>query len=140
MREALDDANRIVPTGAALLRDLFWSFVRRAVIADPLVPLTLAYEPNRRIVEEILATGEWQQVRDAGTVDDPLLAATAALGVVRAALAKLDDANRAHITRLVELESGAADLWAQAESLDDLAGQATGDRAAVPLSTGGRDA
>lgn len=117
-------------TARPLLRDLFWSFHQRAPQIAPPAPLTPAHAPNRGIVEQVLSTVEWAATRAAGTVGDPLAAALATCGVAGRALGALDGATREAINRLAELESGAADLFARAEALDDLAIDAPGARAA----------
>src|SRR5258708_7394004 len=132
LRRAVAEARGRLVTADALIRDLFWSFHRRTVSTEPLVPLTAAYEVNRQVVEQVLSTVEWQQVRDSGTVGDLLTSAIATMIVVRRALEAVDGETTAHVNRLHELESGAAELFANAEALEDLAAQAEGDRA-VPL-------
>ena len=129
LREAVCQAAQTLVTAPALLRDLFFSFYKRVVQPTPIVPLTPAYQVNAEILAQILTTVEWQQVRAAGTVDDPLAAAMATIGVAARTLTALDQATVARINQLHELESGAADLWSLAEALEDLAQQATGDRA-----------
>src|SRR6185295_10936026 len=78
-----------------------------------------------------MATVEWEQVRQAGTVGDLMNSAMATIGVASKALAALDKTTVAQINRLHELETGAAGLFDKAEALDDLASQAAGDRAAA---------
>lgn len=131
LRGVVAEARGRLVTADALLRDLFWSFHRRVVSTEPLVPLTPAYEVNRQVVEQVLSTIEWQQVRDAGTVGDVLTSAMAAMTVVRRALSALDSETVARVNRLHELASGAADLFANATALEDLAAQTEGDRAAA---------
>ena len=126
---AVAEARGRLVTADALIRDLFWSFQRRTVSTEPLVPPTPAYEVNRQVVEQVLSTIEWQQVRDSGTVGDLLTSAMATMTVVRRALEVLDAETIARANRLHELESGAAELFANAAALDDLAVQAEGDRA-----------
>lgn len=121
-------AERLV-TAPALWRDLFWSFHQRAPLAEPPTPLTPAHAPNRGVVEQIMGTTEWAATRAAGTVGDPLAAALATVGVAERALAALDAATVERINRLAELAAGAADLFARAEALDDLAAEGDGDRA-----------
>jgi uncharacterized protein with von Willebrand factor type A (vWA) domain len=129
LRRAVAEARGRLVTADALIRDLFWSFHRRTVSTEPLVPLTPAYEVNRQVVEQVLTTIEWQQVRDVVTVGDLLTSAMATMTVVRRALAALDAETVARVNRLHELESGAAELFANAAALEDLAAQAEGDRA-----------
>jgi uncharacterized protein with von Willebrand factor type A (vWA) domain len=117
-------------TAPALIADLFWSFIKRAPEIAPVVPLTPAYQINEMIITQIMGTVEWEQVRRAGTVGDLLNSALATLGVASKALGALDQATRDRVNHLHELETGTADLFVQAEALDDLAAQAEGDRAA----------
>ncbi len=128
-RLSQEAAERLV-TAPALLRDLFWSFHKRAPMVAPLVPLTAAYEFNRLIVEQIMGTVEWQQVREAGTPGDLLNSALATVGVASKALDALDQSTVEQVNQLAEAESGAAELFSRAEALDELAAQAQGDRAA----------
>jgi uncharacterized protein with von Willebrand factor type A (vWA) domain len=116
-------------TAPALLRDLFWSFLKRVPTVLPPVPLTPSYHLNARIVEQVMATIEWKHTRTAGTVDDPLSAAMATIGVAEQVLSTLDDATRAQVLALHEAESGMNALFDQAQTLEDLASQAQGDRA-----------
>lgn len=123
-------ARRQLGTAPALLADLFWSFIKRAPEIAPVVPLTPAYRINETIIAQVMGTVEWEQIRQAGTVGDLLNSALATFGVASQALGALDQTTRDRVNLLHELETGAADLFAQAEALDDLAVQATGDRAA----------
>lgn len=116
-------------TAPALIADLFWSFIKRAPEIAPVVPLTAAYQINETIITQIMGTVEWEQVRRAGTVGDLLNSALATLGVASKALNALDQTTHDRVNHLHELETGTADLFAQAEALDDLAAQAEGDRA-----------
>src|SRR6266545_6382991 len=61
-----------IHTGPALLRDLFWSFHKRAPRIAPVAPLSPAHEINREIVEQILSTIECREMRESGTIGDPL--------------------------------------------------------------------
>lgn len=128
LRRSVEEASGRLVTAPALLNDLFWSFFKRAPIVEPPVPLSSAYEINRQIVEQIMGTVEWDEVRRAGTLGDPLTSTMATIGVAQQALAALDDATVQRINHLHELETGAAQLFAQAEALTDLAEQAQGDR------------
>ncbi len=128
-RLSQEAAERLV-TAPALLRDLFWSFHKRAPMVAPLVPLTATYEFNRQIIEQIMGTVEWQQVREAGTPGDLLNSALATVGVASKALDALDQTTIEQVNGLAEAESGAAELFSRAEALDELAAQAEGDRAA----------
>ena len=45
------------------MRDLFWSFHKRAPMIAPPAPLKHSYEVNRQILEQVMNTIEWKQVR-----------------------------------------------------------------------------
>lgn len=122
-------ARQRLVTAPALLADLFWSFVKRAPEVAPVVPLTPAFRVNELIVTQVMGTVEWEQVRQAGTVGDLLNSAMATLGAASRAIAALDQATLDRVNHLHELESGTAELFARAETLEDLAAQAAGDRA-----------
>jgi uncharacterized protein with von Willebrand factor type A (vWA) domain len=129
LRVMTEQASQRLATAGALVSDLFLSFYTHVPQLDPIVPVTPAYQINRLILEQVMSTVAWQQTRAAGTVGDMLASALATAGVITGALAGLDQATLAQANRLHELESGTAALFAEAEALDDLATQATGDRA-----------
>src|SRR5262245_15511382 len=56
LSRTVEDTAGAIRTGEALLRDLFWSFYKRAPRIAPIVPLSPAYEINQQIVEQILST------------------------------------------------------------------------------------
>jgi uncharacterized protein with von Willebrand factor type A (vWA) domain len=116
-------------TSLALFRDLFWSFNKRAPEIKPVAPLTPAYAVNQAIIEQIMSTVEWEQVRQTGTVGDLLNSAMATIGAAEKVLNALSREQVEEINRLYESETGADELFAQAEALEDLASQAKGDRA-----------
>lgn len=129
LQALVDDWSRRVFTAPALIRDLFWTFYKRAPRIEPVVPITQAYDYNRVILQQVLTTTEYQSLYAAGTADDPLHAAMATIGVANRALGALDAATIDAINRLAEHESGAAALFEQAEALESLAEQEGGDRA-----------
>src|SRR5262249_39030154 len=108
-------------TGPALLRDLFWSFHKRAPRIAPVAPLSPAHEINREIVEQILSTTEWREMRESGTVGDPLSSAMATIGCAASAVAALDKETVRYLNQLHELAGGVEQLFAHAEALDGLA-------------------
>ena len=73
---------------------------------------------------------EWRDARAAGTVGDALTSAMATIGTAGRVLAALDDDTVARVNELADLERRRRDLLAQAETLDELAGQAADERAA----------
>ena len=69
-------------TAPALIRDLFWSFHKRAPRINENMALKPAFAVNRRILEEIMGTAEWRQLREAGSINDPMISAIATIGPV----------------------------------------------------------
>ncbi len=110
-----------IHTGPALLRDLFWSFHKRAPRIAPVAPLSPAHEINREIVEQILSTTEWREMRESGTVGDPLSSAMATIGCAASAVAALDKETIRYLNQLHELSGEVERLFAHAEALDELA-------------------
>ena len=111
-------------TAPALVRDLFWSFHKRAPRVAPVAALNPAYELNQQIVEQVLATSEWQELRASGTVSDTFNSTLATLGVSQKTIAALGEEAIRQANLLNELSSEIEQLYAQAETLDELATQA----------------
>ena len=111
----------VIRTGSALLRDLFWSFHKRSPRVAPVAPLSPAHEINREIVEQILSTTEWREMRESGTVGDPLSSAMATIGCAASAVAALDKETIRYLNQLHELTGEVEQLFARAEALDELA-------------------
>jgi hypothetical protein len=117
-------------TAPALICDIFWSFYKHAPEIRPVVPLTPAHQLNANILEHLMATREWREVRAAGTIGDTFNSSIATIGAAESALGALSPAAVVQINHLHEPESGAAELFAQAAALADEAEQAEGDAAA----------
>ncbi|MCC6629302.1 MAG: hypothetical protein IT340_18095 [Chloroflexi bacterium] len=130
----VDEAGARLRTAPALLRDLYWSFVKRAPRLAPPAPLTPAHELNRAILQELMTTTAWRDARAAGTVGDALTSAMATIGTAGQVLAALDPDTIDHVNELARLEGAAEELLAQAETLDDLATQGVGERVADLLA------
>lgn len=112
-------------TAPALMRDLFWSFQKHAPRVAPVTALNPAYELNQQIIEQVLATSEWQELRASGTVGDAFNSTLATLGVSQKTIAALGDETIRQANLLHELSSEIEQLYAQAETLDELAAQAS---------------
>jgi uncharacterized protein with von Willebrand factor type A (vWA) domain len=110
----------IIRTGSALLRDLFWSFHKRSPRVAPVAPLSPAHEINREIIEQILSTTEWREMRESGTVGDPLSSAMATIGCAASAVAALDKETIRYLNQLHDLTGEVEQLFARAETLDEL--------------------
>ena len=130
LQHLVDEAGTTLTTAPALVRDLFFSFYRRAPKIAPPVPLRGAYAYNRDLLNHIVSTTDHQALVRAGTAEDVLNAALATLGTAHRALAALDATAIQYINQLAAHEDSAADLFGQAEALTDLAEQANGDQAA----------
>jgi uncharacterized protein with von Willebrand factor type A (vWA) domain len=128
-KQTIDESGSTLTTGSALMRDLFWSFHKRAPMIAPPAPLKHAYEVNKQILEQVMNTIEWKQVREAGTADDLMMSSIATMSVAENAIRALDQTTIQKINDLDGLESQMAQLFAQAETLDDLAQKATGTKA-----------
>src|SRR5215813_3740384 len=122
---AVRGAGEDLHTAPALIRDLFWSFHKRAPRINETVALKPAFAVNRRILEEIMSTAEWRQLREAGSINDPMISAIATIGACERAIEALDPNSRSQINRLAAANEAAEKLFAQAGVLDELASQAT---------------
>ena len=121
LARTMDETAGAIHTGPALLRDLFWSFHKRAPRIEPVAPLSPAHEINREIIEQILSTTEWREMRESGTVGDPLSSAMATIGCAASAVAALDKETIRYLNQLHELAGEVEQLLAHAEALDELA-------------------
>jgi uncharacterized protein with von Willebrand factor type A (vWA) domain len=129
--QAVDDSARlgrtieemagVIRTGSSLLRDLFWSFHKRSPRVAPITPLSPAHEINREILEQILSTTEWREMRESGTVGDPLSSAMATIGCAASAVAALDKETIRYLNQLHDLSGEVERLFEHAEALDELA-------------------
>ncbi|MGH6628347.1 MAG: hypothetical protein ACREB3_01290, partial [Burkholderiales bacterium] len=121
LSRTVEETAGAIRTGEALLRDLFWSFHKRAPRIAPIAPLSPAYETNRQIVEQILSTTEWREMRESGTVSDPLSSAMATIGCAGSAIEALGQETIRQINQLHELSTEVEQLFARAETLSELA-------------------
>src|SRR5262245_63047298 len=72
---AVSGAGEELSTAPALIRDLFWSFHKRAPRINENLALKPTFTVNRRILEEIMSTAEWRHMREAGSINDPMISA-----------------------------------------------------------------
>jgi uncharacterized protein with von Willebrand factor type A (vWA) domain len=121
LARTVDETADMIRTGPALLRDLFWSFHKRAPRIAPVAPLSPAHEINREIIEQIFSTTEWREMRESGTVGDSLSSAMATIGCAASAIAALDKETIKYLDQLHELAGEVEQLFARAEALDELA-------------------
>jgi uncharacterized protein with von Willebrand factor type A (vWA) domain len=137
LTRTIEETANAIHTGPALLRDLFWSFHKRSPRIAPISPLSPAHEINREIVEQILSTTEWREMRESGTVGDPLSSAMATIGCAASAVAVLDKETIRYLNQLHELSGEVERLFAHSEELDELAALSPDKERAEQL---GRDA
>jgi hypothetical protein len=109
------ETSGVIRTGSALLRDLFWSFHKRSPRVAPVAPLSPAHEINREILEQILSTTEWREMRESGTVGDPLSSAMATIGCAASAVAAIDKETIRYLNQLHDLTGEVEQLFAHAE-------------------------
>jgi uncharacterized protein with von Willebrand factor type A (vWA) domain len=121
LTRTIEETANAIHTGPALLRDFFWSFHKRSPRIAPMSPRSPAHEINREIVEQILSTTEWREMRESGTVGDPLSSAMATIGCAASAVAALDKETIRYLNQLHELSGEVERLFAHAEELDELA-------------------
>jgi len=133
LKETVKKASKDLATGEALARDLFFSFNKRAPRLDPNVPLKPSYTINREIMEEVMSTSEWREMRETGTAGDSLTSAMATIGAAERAVAPLGEETVKRINQLEAAEEAAARLFNQADALDDLASDADSQEQAKKL-------
>lgn len=129
LRETVAKAQATVATGEALVRDTFMSFVKRVPEIKPLVEMTQPYLPNKQVLEQMHGTIEFDSARNQGTISDPMMAVIATAGVAQAAIDALPKSVVKNINALKSLEEQMDALFNQAETLEEIAQQAKGDRA-----------
>src|SRR5262245_39194675 len=122
---AVNRAGEELSTAPALIRDLFWSFHKRAPRINESVTLKTAFVVNRQILEEIMSAAEWRQLREAGSINDSMISAIATIGACERAIDALDRDSRNRINRLAAANEAAEKLFGRADILDELASQAT---------------
>src|SRR5262249_41132711 len=114
---AVNSSGEELSTAPALIRDLFWSFHKRAPRINENLALKPAFAVNRRILEEIMSAGEWRQLREAGSINDPMISAIATIGACERAIDALDHGSRNRINRLAPANEAAQKLFLPAHTL-----------------------
>jgi hypothetical protein len=87
--ETQEKHGKKLATAPALMRDVFFSMYQRAPRLNPAEGMSYAHRPNHKIIEQMMSTTEWQQVREAGTSGDELTSAMATIGVTQKVLSAL---------------------------------------------------
>jgi uncharacterized protein with von Willebrand factor type A (vWA) domain len=117
---------REVATFGALAEDLFRTLYKSAPQLQAVRP---SYRVNHRLITEMMGTAEWAGLRAAGTPLDEFSSLYATRSLADRVLRALDAQTKEEINRLHALESGAQQMLAEAEALEDLAQQAREDQA-----------
>src|SRR6185503_7986069 len=86
LAELIASARERLITAPALICDVFWSFFKHAPEIRPVVPLTPAHQLHANILDHLIATREWSEVRAAGTIGDVFNSAVATIGAAESAL------------------------------------------------------
>lgn len=123
LRETVRAMGYRFPIAPAFVEDMFYSVFQadpKLRDAEDLLPSATV---NRTILEQIMQTAEWQNVRNAGTVGDQLYSAIATSTVARSVLSSLDKEILKRLQDLHDAETEAAQLFAKAETLEELAQQ-----------------
>lgn len=108
-------------TAPALALDLFNSFMKRAPEVAPPVPLLPSHEINRELVEQITSTVEWREMREMGTVGDPVMSALATIRTLHETIAALPGDVRRRINALADLETRLRRLYDEAAAIEEAA-------------------
>lgn len=108
---------------AKLAQDMFASFYKKAPALVDETQVDPGSMVNREIMEEVLGTQEWADLRAAGTTGDPLLATIATTGTLDAALDALTHEQRDRASALAETSARAEQLQQLGETLSELADQ-----------------
>src|SRR5262249_62208835 len=93
------------------IRDLFWSFHKRAPRISESVTLKPAFAVNRQILEEFMSAAEWRQLREAGSINDSMISAIATLGACERAIDALHPDSRNPIKPLAPANEAARKLF-----------------------------
>lgn len=116
-----EEKGKQLETAIPLIRDLFWTFHKRAPRVDDKTELRPSYRINREIIEQIISTKEWRDVRLAGTINDSLTSAMATIGAADKAIAALPPETQENLSRLHGLEESINRLFENADTLDEMA-------------------
>jgi uncharacterized protein with von Willebrand factor type A (vWA) domain len=107
-------------TAPALFRDVFYAFHKPVVQLIDSQEMAASHLPNRRMLEQMLSTTEFQELHHA-TANDEIAAAIATVGASTRMLDSLDKATTRRINELARLEEQLQNLMTQAETLENLA-------------------
>lgn len=125
-------------TTPALLRDIFYAFHKPVVQLVEPEEMAASHLLNRQMLEQMVATAEFQELHHA-TTNDEIAAAIATLGASERMLGSLDQATLRRINELARLEEQIQHLMTQAVTLEGLANEQTEEEAAFKLAQRAED-
>jgi uncharacterized protein with von Willebrand factor type A (vWA) domain len=110
-----------LPDFAQFVEDVFYSFFKPAPLLTPEEKLTLTAQMRRRILEEMMLTNEYKQVRGAGTAQNEFASILATAAVVYQVLEKLDEKTKRDLQELAQTEQQAQQCMQEAQTLEQQA-------------------
>jgi uncharacterized protein with von Willebrand factor type A (vWA) domain len=126
---ALDEvaASPRLPEAEQFAEDAFCTFYKPAPMLTDEDRLNLSAQVRRRMIDEMMATAEYQQARASGTIQDPYSSGIATAAVSYQIIDRLDSKTKQQMRALQQIEQQAQQLFNQAQALHNLAEQAEGD-------------
>jgi uncharacterized protein with von Willebrand factor type A (vWA) domain len=129
LQEVVTASGGLLPSASPLIEDTFYSLFQPAPRLLSESEITLSSTVNRAILEQMMLTTQWEELRQAGTIGDSLYSGLATASVTKAVLSSLGRETVSQLKELAEAEREAHNLMEEAEALDDMASVASGDRA-----------
>ncbi len=129
LQEVVTQSSAALPGAPTLIEDTFYSLFQPAPRLVPESEIALSATVNRAILEQMMLTTQWEELRQAGTIGDSLYSGLATANVTRAVLSSLGRETVNRLAALQEAEREAQNLMDEAEALDDMATATSGDRA-----------
>ena len=124
LSEPLQDllqTNPGIPDFETFLQDVFFSFYKPAPQLTPEEKLSLSAQMRRRILEEMMLTNEYKQVRSAGTAQNEFASILATAAVVYQVLEKLDSKTKRDLQELAQTEQQAQQFMQEAQTFEQQA-------------------
>lgn len=122
-------AKQLGSLSAELAEDLFYSFYQLAPSLASEETLSPSEQVYHKLISEIMNTTEWDTARASGTIGDQVYSAMAASSVTKSILKNVEKKILDNIEQLRSTEEEIARLYSEAETYEDLAKDATGDKA-----------
>src|SRR5579859_1481984 len=120
LQQAVNEASKRLKTAPLLLRDLFWSFYKAAPSLSE-APQSPLGSIHRQIVEQVMQTNEWEEMRATGSVHDPVISAMGTIALSQKLLESLDQQTIDHLNQMQAIQQEIRQLLDQAEGLQTIA-------------------